>query len=68
MSVDTYLKGKNTSRYSATDHEGVKILVAPQLLQWAQAVQVGTKQFLIWRSFDIEAVAKPHKHGINCAH
>ena len=68
MSVDTYLKRKNTSRYSATEHEGVKILVAPRLLQWAQAVEVGTKQFLIWRSFAVEAEAKPHKHGINCAH
>lgn len=68
MSVDTYLKGKNLSRYRVAQHEGIKILIAPPLLQWAQAVQVSAKQFLIWRSFEIEAVAKPHQHGATCSH
>lgn len=60
MSVDTYLKRKNLAPYLTIDHEGVKILVAPKLIQWAAAVQVGVKQFLIFKSFEVGA---EHKHA-----
>lgn len=55
MSVDTYLKGKNTSGYSSFAQDGVKILVPPRLLQWVSWVRIDAKQFLLWRFFDIEA-------------
>ena len=60
MSVDTYLKRKNLSPYSVVEHEDVKILVAPTLLRWAKSVRLDTKQFLIWKSFE---VAAEHRHG-----
>ncbi len=68
MSVDTYLKGKNLSPYSEADYEGLRILIAPSLLRWAKLVHVDTKQFLIWKSFEVAAEAMPHRHGANCAH
>ena len=60
MSVDTYLKRKNLAPYQTIEHEGVKILVAPSLIRWAQSVQLQVKQFLIWKSFQIEV---EHRHG-----
>ena len=60
MSVDTYLKRKNLAPYRTVEHEDVRLLVAPKLLQWARAVHVDAKQFLIWKSFE---VAAEHKHG-----
>ena len=68
MSVDTYLKGKNLQPYSEAHHEDVKILIAPSLIRWAQLIHVGAKQFLIWKSFEVEAEARPHRHGPTCAH
>ncbi len=60
MSVDTYLKGKNLSPYTAIQHEDVTILVAPTLGRWAKAVHLDVKQFLLWKSFQVEA---EHRHG-----
>ena len=60
MSVDTYLKGKNLAPYRTVEQDGVKILVAPKLIQWAAAVQVGVKQFRIFKSFEVGA---EHKHA-----
>ena len=60
MSVDTYLKGKNLAPYRTVEQDGVQILVAPKLIQWAAAVQVGVKQFLIFKSFEVGA---EHKHA-----
>ena len=68
MSVDTYLKGKNLSRYSVASQGDVRLYVSPSLFQWARSVYVDVGQFLIWRSFQVEAEAKPHKHGPACAH
>ena len=65
MSIDTYLKGKNISRYNVLQQGDLKILVAPSLVQWAKSVQLGTKRFLFWESFDIEA---EHRHRPTCAH
>lgn len=65
MSVDTYLKRKNLAPYRAVEYQDVKILVAPSLVNWAEAVHVGAKQFFIWKSFDVEA---EHRHGIACEH
>jgi len=60
VSVDTYLKGKNLSPYRAVEQDGVKILVAPNLIQWAAAVHLGVKQFLMFKSFEVGA---EHKHA-----
>lgn len=65
MSVDTYLKGKNLAPYSVLHQEDMKILIAPSLLRWARAVHLDVKQFLFWRSFQVEA---EHKHGPSCQH
>lgn len=65
MSVDTYLKGKNVSRYHALGYGDVQLLVAPSLLRWAENVSLGVKQFLVWKSFDVEV---EHRHGPTCAH
>jgi hypothetical protein len=65
VSVDTYLKGKNTSQYTVVRQEDVKVLVSPRLVQWAKRVQVGAKRFLLWDSFDVEA---EHRHTIACQH
>lgn len=67
MSVDTYLKRKNLAPYSAIQHEGVKIMVATSLVQWAQAVQIGVRQGWFSKSFDVEAIPS-HEHGPSCQH
>lgn len=65
MSVDTYLKRKNLRPYSVLAHEDVKILVAPSLLRWAKSVHLDAKQFVFWKSFDVEV---EHRHGPTCQH
>jgi hypothetical protein len=60
VSVDTYLKGKNLSRYSVAQQDDVQILIAFSLMQWAKRVELDVKQFLLWKSFDIEV---EHRHG-----
>lgn len=65
MSVDTYLKRKNLAPYQAVEQGDVKVLVSPNLLKWAKEVHVGAKQFLIWRSFHVDA---EHQHLPTCAH
>ena len=65
MSVDTYLKRKNVSSYGAVEHEGVKVLVAPSLTKWAEAVHVDIRQGWFSKSFQVEAM---HRHGATCSH
>ena len=65
MSVDTYLKGKNTSRYRRVEHEGLEFLVAPTLVAQARTINLDVRRSLIfWRSFQIEVVPREdHFHG-----
>ena len=56
MSVDTYLKGKNTSRYNVVRDGDVKILVAGALVRWAQRVELDARRFLMWRRFAVSVV------------
>lgn len=65
MSVDTYLRGKNLSQYRRLSYDDVEILLAPKLVDWAKNVYLDTKQFLLWKSFEVEA---EHRHTITCAH
>ena len=59
MSVDTYLKGKNLEAYERVEQDGVEILVAPQLAQWAQNTRVDTKTGLLRERFSISV---DHRH------
>lgn len=60
MSVDTYLKGKNTSKYQRYIEGGVNVLVAPTLVRWAQWVDLDVKTFLFWKSW---AIGVEHRHA-----
>lgn len=69
MSVDTYLRGKNVSRYHRIEHDGIELLISPQLLQQAEAVALGVRRSFFRRVFDVEAVPRGgHFHGPSCAH
>ncbi len=60
MPVDTYLKGKNLTRYESVRHHDLTVHVAPALLQWASAVRVDAERVLFfWRRF---TVAADHRH------
>ena len=65
MSVDTYLKGKDTSRYQRLRHEDVEVLVAPSMARWSQAVRMTASGPRFRRRFD---VAVEHEHGPACRH
>ena len=43
MSVDTNTKGKNTATYRKLRHNGVSILVSPQVLGMAECMRVVTR-------------------------
>ena len=45
MSVDTNTKGKNTAAYRKLRHDGMSVLVSPQLLGMADWMRVTTKGF-----------------------
>lgn len=60
MSVDTYLKRKNLSRYQRVPYEDLELLIAPTLPGWAARVELDVKRFLLWKSFDVQA---EHRHG-----
>lgn len=60
MSVDTYLKGKDTSSYERVHHDDVEVLVAPSLARWSQTLRMMTKGPRFWRGLD---VAVEHEHG-----
>jgi hypothetical protein len=62
VSVDTYLKGKNTSQYMRVEQDGLQILVAGGLQRFAERIELDAKKFLFWRSFDVWVEAK-HAHG-----
>ena len=60
MPVDTYLKGKNLSRYQTVRHADLTVHVAPALQQWASGVRVDAERFLLfWRRF---TVLTEHRH------
>lgn len=65
MSVDTYLKGKDTSGYQRVRHEDVEVLIAPSMARWTGTVSMTTKGPRFWRGFH---VAVEHEHGPACQH
>lgn len=60
MSVDTYLKGKDTSSYRRVAHDDVEVLVAPSLARFPNTVTMAAKGPRFWRRLD---VAVAHEHG-----
>jgi hypothetical protein len=59
VSVDTYLKRKNLSRYQPLQLDDIEVLVTPQLRQWASRVEIEVHRFLLWKRFDVFA---DHRH------
>ena len=55
MSVDTYLKRKNLTKYQTQELDGIEVLITPVLSQWASRVQVDIDRFLFWKRFDVIA-------------
>lgn len=65
MSVDTYLKGKDTSGYLRVVHDDVEVLVSPTMARWSQQVNLDTRAGLFGRSLHVEV---EHDHGPACRH
>ncbi len=65
MSVDTYLKQKNTAGYARVADDDVLLLLAPTLVQWAGGVRLDVTSFLGIRRF---TVTLEHRHTEACAH
>ena len=65
MSVDTYLKGKDTSAYARVQHDGIEVLVAPAMARWAQRISLAAKPGLVRRGL---RVSVDHDHGPACRH
>lgn len=66
MSVDTYLKGKNTSQYRRVIDDGeITVMVSPTLVNYAHKVELVTRKKLVGAK--LVAVAH-HEHGHACRH
>jgi hypothetical protein len=65
VSVDTYLKGKNTSDYLRVTHDDVEVLVSPTMARWSQRVSLDVKGAMFWRGLDVDV---EHEHGPACRH
>ncbi len=60
MSVDTYLKRKNLSRYHTLDVGDLRVHVANALAGWAESVVVDAERVLLfWKRFDVQVA---HRH------
>jgi len=69
VSVGTYLKGRNLSRYRTVLQDEYKLLIAPALYSQASSITVDVTDFLFWRS--LTAAAEPlgdHFHSPACRH
>jgi len=65
VSVDTYLKGKDTSSYTQLLHDDLEVLLAPALVRWAQDVRLDVRSSLFIKRF---AVTVEHQHTAACRH
>jgi hypothetical protein len=64
VSVDTYLKGKNTQEYHKVSLDDVEILVAPSLAGMSERIDLGLKQFLMFKFFSVDVAVKGHQHSL----
>jgi hypothetical protein len=65
VSVDTYLKGKDTSEYLRVVHDDIEVLVSPVMASWSERVSVDSRSTLFGRRLE---VAVEHEHGPACRH
>ena len=66
MSVDTYLKGKNTSRYRRVhDEDDITVIISPSLIGYAHKIELTTRKKLV--GFKLVALAH-HEHSHACEH
>ena len=65
MSVDTYLKGKNTTLYKKVFDDDVEIMLSPTLIHYANLVELVTRKKLVGSKL---AVVAHHVHGPGCRH
>jgi hypothetical protein len=65
VSVDTYLKGKDTSSYLRVERDGVEVLVSPTMAQWSRRVSLQVERGLLRRRLTAEV---EHQHGPACRH
>ena len=66
MSVDTYLQGKNTTRYRSIHDDGdVNVIIAPSLVRYAHKIELITRKKLIGSK--LVAIAH-HEHSAACRH
>ncbi len=66
VAIDTYLKGKDVSRYLIAERDGVRVLISPAMATAAPRLQVGTKGAAFWRSLQVTAELD-HQHGPACS-
>jgi hypothetical protein len=64
VSVDTYLKGKNTQGYQKVSLEDIDILVAPSLAEMSESIDLGLRKFLMFKSFSVDVAVKGHHHSL----
>jgi hypothetical protein len=50
--VDTYIGRRNTARYHSVRHEGLELLVAPELASHARCLEISLGRFLFWRRLE----------------
>ena len=56
MSLDTYMKRKDVSRYHTAQSDDVVLMLSPTLGTWAQSISITAKRFLFWTTLAVNAV------------
>ncbi len=52
--MDTCIGRRDTSRYQSVRHEGLELLVAPELAVKARLLEIGLGRFLFWRRLEAQ--------------
>jgi hypothetical protein len=69
VSVDTYLRGKQTSGYVTLNDGDLKLLISQSLYREAESLRLDVSDFLIWRKLSAEAIPRAdHFHSPACRH
>lgn len=69
MSVDTYLKHKNLSRYNRQRQDDLEVLIAPFLVQAARSITLDFTRGLLRRRFQVFVEPRrDHFHSTACRH
>ena len=64
MSVDTYLKRKNTAGYHVSHHNDLEVLVSDTLTRVVKKAHVSVKRTFFFKTLAVEIEAKEfHAHG-----